>query len=251
MLFIFHSFKATQCGLFYWKNKMNDEKMLVVSQICEYFQVLGFRNVVVYGSYIEQMNGFDVAPNDIDVTIIMDEDPPEKRHKTFYLGFSELPINVEFMHRKSFEAELKSMQPKYFMCLCNPAIAKDIDVAFQSKELHEVRSCISSVSSKAFDKGKKKLTVEDDYDEVLGLKNIYHAFKFIYYAKWFYYPDASTTKADDIQYLNEIHKNIYEIYENSTGTLDERCQAVLNYAKGMYNAQMTGFRILFPKQVKE
>lgn len=236
---------------FLLENIMNDEKMVVISNICEYFQELGFNNIVFYGSYVEQMHGFDVVPNDIDVTIIMDEEPPEKRHKTFYLGFTELPINVEFMHRKSFNKELQSMQPKYFMCISNPAIAKDVDIAFKGKQLHEVRSCISSVSSKAFDKGKKKLTVQDDYDEVLGLKNIYHAFKFLYYAKWFYYPDASTSKEDDIQFLNEIHKNIYEIYQNSTGTLDERCQSVLNYAKSLYNTQMTGFRILFPKQVNE
>ncbi|AFC21573.1 hypothetical protein GAP32_124 [Cronobacter phage vB_CsaM_GAP32] len=224
-------------------------KIEVVNKIFEYFQELGFQNIVFYGSYIEQMNGFDVVPNDIDVCIVMDEEPPEKRHKTFYLGFTDLPINVEFMHRKSFEAELKSMQPKYFMYISNPALHKDIDSAFQSKELHEVRSCISSVSSKAFDKGKKKLTVENDYDEVLGLKNIYHAFKFLYYAKWYYYPEMNPPKEAELQFLNEIHKNIYEIYQNSTGTLDERCKVLLNYVKGLYNTQMTGFRILFPKQV--
>ena len=82
------------------------------------------------------------------------------------------------------------------------------------------------------------------------MKNLYHAFKFIFYAKWFYYPDAENPKSEEIEYLNEIRKNIYELYENSTGTLDERCQVVLNYAKSLYNVEMTGFRILFPKEVK-
>ncbi|EBS4516721.1 hypothetical protein DQT32_04835 [Salmonella enterica subsp. enterica serovar Braenderup] len=222
---------------------------LVLDQIHEYFYELNFHNQVIYGSFIERMHGFNVEPNDIDVTIVVDGEPPEPRHKTFYLGFTDLPINVEFMKRESFEAELNTMQPKYFMCTATTGLAKDIDMAFKKKELHEVRSCISSIVSKAFDKGKKKLTVEDDYDEVLGLKNMYHAFKFIFYAKWFYYPDASQPKELEIEYLNDIRKNIYELYENSTGTLDERCQKVLNYAKSLLNAEMTGFRILFPKKV--
>lgn len=225
------------------------ESQVIVDKIYEYFTELGYKNIIVYGSFVEQMNGFNVVPNDIDVTLVIDEEPPEKRHKTFYLGFVDLPINVEIMKRSSFEAELNSMQPKYFMCISNLSIAKDIDFAFKSKELHEVRSCISSVSSKAFDKGKKKLTVEDDYDQDLGLKNIFHAFKFIFYAKWFYHPNCAQPKAAEIEYLNDIRNNIYEIYKNSTGTLDERCQTVLNYAKSLYNAEMTGFRILFPKQV--
>jgi len=225
------------------------EQQLVMDKIHEYFNELGYHNIIIYGSYVEQFHGFDVQPNDIDVTLVIDEEPPEKRHKTFYLGFTDLPINVEIMHRKSFEGELCSMQPKYFMCICNPAIQKDIDSAFDSKLPHEVRSCISSIASKAFDKGKKKLTIEEDYDEVLGLKNICHAFKFPYYAKWKYHPGTETTKEQDIVYLNEIHRTVYELYQNSTGTLDERCQVVLNYAKATHNSTMTGFRILFPKEV--
>lgn len=226
---------------------MNEETNLVVNKILEYFQELGYQNIVVYGSYIEQMHGFYVIPNDIDVTIIMDEEPPEKRHKTFYLGFSELPINVEFMHRKSFEAELKSMQPKYFMCITNPDINKVIDDEFKKKELHEVRSCISSISSKAFDKGKKKLTVEDDYDELLGLKNLFHAFKFPLYAKWYYISEEH--KQDNIKGLNIINAMIHHLYDESTGTLQERCDKVLEIIKPMHNETMTNFRLNFPKEI--
>lgn len=233
---------------------MNDqpeitEEQLILDKIYEYFTELGYNDIIIYGSFIERMNGFEVVPNDIDVTLVIDEEPPEKRHKTFYLGFSELPINVEIMHRSSFKAELNSMQPKYFMCIANPAIQKDIDVALLGKLPHEVRACISSITSKAFDKGRKKLIVENDYDEVLGLKNLYHAFKFPYYAWWFYGEVPEYAKAHDIAELNVIHSDIYETYRNSTGTLEERCQALMAVVKPQHNALMTEFRIIFPKEV--
>lgn len=223
---------------------------MVVDKIFKYFNELGFDNIVIYGSYIERMRGFDVHPNDIDVAIVMDEKPPEMRHKSLQLDFTEHIINVEFMHRKSFKSELNSMQPKYFMCVANPDIQNYIDFAFNSTEIHEVRSGISSITSKAFDKGRKKLLIEDDYDEVLGLKNIYHAFKFPLYAKWYFYPElAERDYITDIQYLNEIHKGIYETYNNSTGTLEERCSTVVKFAKSEHLSLMTGFRLLFPKKV--
>lgn len=220
---------------------------LVLDKISEYFSELNFHNQVVYGSFIERMHGFEVEPNDIDVTIVVDGEPPEPRHKTFYLGFTELPINVEFMKRESFEAELNSMQPKYFMCTATAGLAKDIDMAFKKKELHEVRSCISSITSKAFDKGKKKLTVEDDYDEVLGLKNLYHAFKFPLYVTCFYFEDED--KEYGIKVLNDVHKLIYSVYSTSTGTYEERCAKLLEIIKPMHNALMTEFRLRFPKKV--
>ncbi|QOI71056.1 hypothetical protein pEaSNUABM50_00116 [Erwinia phage pEa_SNUABM_50] len=224
---------------------------IILDNIYGYFEELGTPNIVVYGSFIEMTSGFDVKPNDIDVTIVLDGELPEPRDKSFYLNFVELPINVEYMSRESFQKELHSFQPKYFMCTATPELSEEIDSVWKNKEIHEVRSGISSVTSKAFDKGRKKLLVEDDYDEVLGLKNIYHAFKFPIYAKWYFYPElAERDYITDIQYLNEIHKGIYEAYNNSTGTLEERCAAVVQFAKPHHLSLMTGFRILFPKKVE-
>lgn len=227
----------------------NIKYQLVLDKISEYFSEIGFHNQVIYGSYIERMHGFEVEPNDIDVTIVVDGEPPEPRHKTFYLGFVDIPINVEYMKRESFEAELNSMQPKYFMCTSTVGLAKDIDIAFKKKEVHEIRSCISSITSKAFDKGKKKLTVEDDYDEVLGLKNLYHAFKFPYYAYWFYGEVSEDLKKHDVIDLNRIRSEIYETYQDSTGTHEERCAKLLEIIKPQHNALMTEFRTIFPKKV--
>jgi len=230
--------------------KINPSEQFVIDHIFEYFNELGFHNIIIYGSYVERMHGFDVVPNDIDVTIVVDEEPPEPRHKSFFLGFTGLTINVEFMQRKSFEAELNSLQPKYFMCLANPGMQKDIDFALSSKELHEVRSCISSITSKAFDKGKKKLQVVEDYDKVLGLKNLFHAFKFPLYARWFYIKTVRETEKEiDILTLNEIHNLIVTKYEETTGTIEERCAEMIEMFKPLHNSLMTQFRIDFPKKV--
>lgn len=230
---------------------MNTSSEQLLDKIIEYFNDLGFYNVIIYGSYIERMNGFNVTPNDIDVTIVTDEIPPEPRHKSFFMTFSELVINVEFLSRSSFEAELNSMQPKYFMCITNPATQDIIDVAFNSKKLHEVRSCISSITSKAFDKGKKKLQIQEDYDKVLGLKNIFHAFKFPLYAKWYYLKEKynDVDKNIDILTLNEIHNQIITKYEECTGSIEERCEQLIWMFKPLHNSLMTQFRIDFPKEI--
>jgi hypothetical protein len=228
---------------------ITDEQEVVVFNIFKYFNDLGYSNVIIYGSYIEQMYGFNVTPNDIDVCLVIDDEPPENRHKSFYLGFTDIVINVEIMKHSSFELELKSMQPKYFMCIANTDIQKDIDFAFSSKKPHEVRTCISSITSRAFDKGRKKLLVENDYDEVLGLKNLYHAFKFPYYALWFYSEIPDDEKEHDIEELNTINSYIYETYSNSTGSLEERCKKVVDLIKPKHNALMTEFRTIFPKEV--
>lgn len=234
---------------FYWIKNMN-ERQLVLDKIFEYFQELNYNNVLIYGSYVEIFSGFDFEPNDIDVMIVVDDEPPEPRHKTFYLNsITSLPINVEFMKRTSFKLELNSLQPKYFNCKTTAALQKDIDFSLSSKLPHEIRSCISSISSKAFDKGKKKLTVDEDFDEVLGLKNILHAFKFPLYAKWYYVDDS--TKQFEIQTLNSLRVLIKEIYDDATGTKEEKVQQLMGYIKPIYNQLMTEFRIQFPKMVNK
>ncbi len=228
---------------------ISPHKQLVIDTTFEYFNEQGFQNVVIYGSYVERIHGLTVYPNDIDVCVILDEEPPTERHTTLYLGHTGLPINVEFMTRSMFNAELRSLQPKYFMCIANPAIQKEIDFAFSAKELHEVRACISDITSKAFYKGKKKLSVPDDYDKVLGLKNLFHAFKFPLYAKWFYTDADDTDKQIDILTLNSIHEQIEAVYDMSTGTLEERCNALIAVFKPLHNSMMSQFRIDFPKKV--
>lgn len=244
-------------GHFMWpffigKNmNITNEQEVVVFNIFKYFNDLGYSNVIIYGSYIEQMYGFNVTPNDIDVCLVIDEEPPVNRHKSFYLGFTNLTINVEIMHRSSHEAELNSMQPKYLMCIATTEIQDNIFNIFGKKLPHQIRSCISSVSSKAFDKGKKKLLVEEDYDVVLGLKNLYHAFKFIKCSEWNFTEITDEQLQTEISELNAIRDLIYTSYNNSTGTLVERCSSVIDIIKPLYNAEMTKFRILFPKEIKE
>lgn len=221
----------------------------IFNNIYKYFSEAGYNNCIIYGSFVEEYYDLGVSsPNDIDVVLITDEEPPEKRHKTFYLNFTELPINVEIMKRESFRAELNSMQPKYFMCACsNVDIANEIRDEYENAELSKIRSCISSISSKAFDKGKKKLLVEDDYDEVLGLKNIYHAFKFPLYVMMNYSKEGGNNYNTKLRRFHDIHEIIYSTYKNSSGTLQERVDTLMQVVKPMHNEVMTEFRKQFPK----
>lgn len=123
--------------------------------------------------------------------------------------------------------------------------------AFQK---HEIRKCISNFSAQAYNKGKKKLIVENDYNEYLGLKNIYHAFQFITDAKWYFHDgnlmcDMAFRKDFEIWELYDIRNKIFTTYQNSTGTLEERWKVLDSVMKPLYNAYMTDFRKLFPKEI--
>lgn len=220
-------------------------------KIMKYFTELGYSDCIICGSFIESLCMiYPGKPNDIDVVIVTDN-VPEKKYKSFYLQMPDnLVINAEFMDKVQFYAELNTLQPKYLLALTTEELSSEINKVLDSKELHEVRSYISEISSKAFNKGKKKLQPGKDYDEVLGLKNLYHAFKFLIYTKWNYYPELSESTLDyDVEYLNEIYNQIFSTYKESNGSLEERCKNLIEVIKPKYLLQMTEFRKLFPKKV--
>lgn len=190
-------------------------------------------HTVVYGSIVERSIGLNVNPSDIDVILV--------NTKEVMSGMIEgLLMEIDYLNLEDLIHEIYN-EPK--MLLCESSI--DLEPYF---DVTKVRSSVSNVCSKAYNKGKKKLIVSTDYDEYLGLKNLYHAMKFPYFAKWKFinkgYPP------EDIEYLNNIRSKIFSTYEQSTGTLEERFESVNEWLKPEFNKVMTEFRKYFPK-VKE
>lgn len=210
---------------------------------------------VIYGSFMEAKNGFLVDPKDIDVALVN------------YYGLSEtirvkipnfdIPLEITPMYTADFIKELEELEPKYFNFHASSiGLHSMIYDELDKKRGWEVRSQISSITSKAYNKGKKKLIVENDYDEYLGLKNLYHAFKFPVNAIWYYFnldngdiDTLTTIKHNHVWYLKDIHDIIFDTYNNSTGTLEERWKTLDAVIKPRYNKLMTDFRIRFPKKV--
>lgn len=230
-------------AFFFWRNQMNefgesfevqsesDAKYVINETMMDMTLFYLKPVVVIYGSIVERSIGLIHTPKDIDVMVNYEGDDT--------IGYGLLPTEIQY--NVDMEALINEIynEPKMLLAACNI----DINPYFDKTK---VRASVSNVCSKAFNKGKKKLTVSTDYDEYLGLKNLYHAMKFPYFAKWKFidkcYPQ------EDIDYLNNIYTRIFETYKNSTGTLEERFESVNSWLKPEFNKTLTEFRKHFPKE---
>lgn len=208
---------------------------------------------LVYGSFAEYKSGYIVTPHDIDIIIALKH---QLEPITFQLKLPnlDLPLEITLMAHTTLFDEVRRLEPKYLDVLypaSGYALYSEIEEILDRKTIPEIRSAISSISSKAFNKGKKKLIMVDDYDEYLGLKNIYHAFKFVHYAihrlSSFVHYDTQFLKDKNIMEMYDIKRLIFDTYQNSTGTLEERWKTLDSVIKPLYNTYMTQFRKLFPK----
>ena len=211
---------------------------------------------LIYGSFAEFKSGYIVEPQDIDIIVTGSTIQLPDNYSVLIDGI-DIPLQINTMTKPELFAEVERLEPKYLdviypsMCYSIYSVIEDI---LDKKTSHEIRSAISSISSKAFNKGKKKLITNDDYDEYLGLKNIYHAFKFVHLAMRRLNPipkvDMHFLKSKDIMEMYDIKCLIWNTYNASTGTLEERWKSLDSVIKPLYNKYMTEFRKQFPKEIK-
>lgn len=211
---------------------------------------------LIYGSFAEYRSGYIVHPQDIDIIVTGSKIKVPDNYSVLISGVP-IPLQINTMDKPEVFAEVERLEPKY-LDVIYPAsgfgLYSVIEDILDKKTKAEIRSAISSISSKAYNKGKKKLTVEGDIDEYLGLKNIYHAFKFVHYAMRRLSPlphsDTQFMKDKDIMEMYDIKRLILDTYNNSTGTLEERWKTLDTVIKPLYNTYMTEFRKVFPKEIK-
>lgn len=215
----------------------------------------GTTKFFICGSFVDYFNGHFVEPKDIDIVIIKGVDDPDYPDAVVIIDVdgSDVVLDISVLTCSEILVEANRLEPKYLDMLHTHSsyglyclITNDIEL----KPKSEIRSAFSSFSSKAYNKGKKKLTLENDYDEYLGLKNIYHAFKFIINAQNRFVlnlHDEYFLKSKMINELYDIRCLIWNTYNSSTGTLEERWKVLDSVVKPLYNAYMTEFRINFPK----
>lgn len=209
----------------------------------------------IYGSYAELRKDFLLTPKDIDVILIDASNIEHGKEIIINIPEIDLPINICSKSIEEVKKDALNLEPKFFSTIFPSGSYELFCVLSDSMDMKtpkEIRHAISNFSSSAYNKGKKKLIVEEDYDEYLGLKNLYHAFKFVVYAMN-YYDDINYAssfvdpKYYEIWYLNDIRKLIFNTYASSTGTNEERFKAVDIVIRPLYNALMTKFRKKFPK----
>lgn len=240
-------------------NKAKTMLHVIDLYLTETYKPLDIEGILFYGSFVEAMWGIGTPVRDIDVTVLVSVSLKDKIQSGDTVSFrlpevGDIDINVEFLSHSDYVKEILKIEPKYLMVFSfDNWIMRSVEQRLCSRSKCEVRSSISSSSSKAFDKGKKKLTVLNDYDPVLGLKNIYHAFKFPTLMIWNYFDiheglNKEHAKELQIIYLMSIRLKIEKIYYSTEGSLDDKCKAVIQYAKPEWNTLMTKFRKCFPKE---
>lgn len=218
------------------------------------YNMYGSDITVMYGSYAEYMNNNFIEPKDIDIIVV---DPLYgieigEVHEVKIEGI-DIPVSFHAMTMDQVSEEARRIEPKYLCLIFSSSqyqIYHAIHDELDDRGSEDVRRSISSFSSKAYSKGKKKLIIENDYDEYLGLKNIYHAFKFPVKAISFYahMNTKSIQNWRDCWYLRDIRELIFSTYEQSTGTKEERYKQLDAVIRPLYNKLMTNFRIIFPKE---
>lgn len=248
-------FEATALvAFFFLEGTMEYEQIskLIRNYITETFNTSEY---LIYGSFSEYRSGYIVHPQDIDIIVTGSKIKVPDNYSVLISGVP-IPLQINTMDKSDVFAEVESLEPKYLgiiytpMCYGIYGVIADI---LDKKTKAEIRSAISSFSSKAYNKGKKKLITHDDYDEYLGLKNIYHAFKFVHNAMRRFTPfphsDTQFVKDKDIMEMYDIKRLIFDTYYKSTGTLEERWKSLDTVIKPLYNTYMTQFRKVFPKEV--
>lgn len=214
-----------------------------------------YDGAIIVGSFAEANWGLGAIPRDIDVIVAM-QFGFTKDNETIYLPeCGDIPINVEYLQVHDIWELCSKLEPKMLCFMTNNTsllnrISFRLTVGLATSK---IRKHVSRSTDRAFDKGRKKLVIPDDYDPVLGLKNLYHAFKFPIMAIWafkeYFESDSIAFFRKDlhIMYLDDIRQKMEDIYYSTEGTLDERSRAVIEYAKPLHNKLMSEFRILFPK----
>lgn len=230
---------------------------------------IGYKCPFIYGSW----NTFclykydDKLPNDIDVINIVPEEYEEGEFSV-KLDCIDIPVNIECMTLNHLRVELMRGDVKYYTIGFGTIVPKcanhllmylgHIGSVMMTRRNSEIRKICSTASDKAFNKGKKKLTVLEDYDKMLGLKNIWHSIHFIYIITHYYNLYRSNTEHEmniasmkqefDVLEMLNIRDNIYKIYDETYGDYHVKAQAVIDYAKPIRNKLMTEFRKLYPKE---
>lgn len=234
---------------------MNAE--LMAQAIYDYFDESWAEGVIIVGSFAEANWGLSAVPRDIDVIVQMVTGFNRENETVYLPECGDIPINVEYLQDYEVYDLASNIEPKILCFMTNKTnIMNHISFRLTAGlKKSKVRKLVSRSTDRAFDKGRKKLVVPHDYDPVLGLKNLYHAFKFPIMAIWAFceFPNDTMNmtlirKDLHIMYLDDIRQKMEEIYYSTEGSLDERSRAVIEYAKPLHNKLMTEFRILFPKE---
>lgn len=212
---------------------MIDNKYLLDSNILNIYQ-FGSR---VYGNNAEE--------SDYDYVFICKD----------YINYND--TNIQVFTIGSFETAISNHDIVALECLflspinivCENTCEYD-DFLFEyfndnifKLDKQKLRTSISTITSNSWVKGKKKLTVANDYDKYLAIKSVFHSIRILDFGIQI----ATESKIYNYSSMNWLYYELVELsnkYER-----DELWNIIDNKYRSLYNSKSTEFKRLCPKEL--
>jgi len=183
-------------------------------------------NKYIFGSHVY---GTANVNSDIDYIIVVDG----------YNGIIEQTKDYQLYDIKSFQDKLNKHSIEALECLFAPkqfVIQQDMEFDF-TLDLWELRKSICAIAHNSFDKARKKLIIEKDFNPYVAKKSLFHSFRIIMFGIQI----AKYGKIINFSEANDIYKQIFDIKSNDWEIFKDKFKPPLNDL-------LTEFRIHAPKQ---
>lgn len=177
----------------------------------------------VYGSHNKE--------SDYDFVVVVEE------------YYKNMDINTHVYTVNDFQTALDNHDVPALECYFLPdsMIIKNNHKFSFTLNKFKLRRSISTISSNAFVRGKKKLCIAGDYDKKLGIKSIFHSLRILDYGIQI----ANNGKIVDYSSSNWILKDLYEITKDLENV--SAWKSIEDKYKKIYNDRATKFKSLCPK----
>jgi predicted nucleotidyltransferase len=194
------------------------------------------KSIFRFGS---RVYGSATKDSDTDIIVVVDDNANLTEIEESYKNREGL--DVEVLRYTDFQNLLYDMDVRALECyFSEPQNNFNTQLYTFVYDEIKLRKQFSKTSSNSWVKGKKKLTIEKDYDVRCGIKSIFHSFRILDFAIQI----ASYQQIQDWTRYNYILEDLYTKSEAMTG--DELWDYITEKYKPLYN----NLKSVFKKSVK-
>jgi hypothetical protein len=162
-------------------------------------------------------------------------------------------INIQVFTIESFKNSLNNHDIVVLECLFLPdsniykKLWYDYQIVewgnFKQLDKQKLRTSISTITSNSWVKGKKKLTVANDYDKYLAIKSVFHSLRILDFGIQI----ATENKIYNYSSTNWLYYELVELSDKYER--DELWDIIDNKYRSLYNSKSTEFKRLCPKEL--
>lgn len=192
-------------------------------------------NLYMFGSYVYKTNNSD---SDQDYIAIV------KELYDFGTLYNKDNITIHFITENNFITYLSENEIQALECYFIPKefILKETKKFTLNINKEKLRVSISTIVSNSYVRGKKKLTIQGDYDKKLAIKSIFHSLRISDFGKQI----ALENKIVDYSSMNWLLLDLWKITENKESW--EAWNIIDNKYRSLYNKKCSEFKALCPKE---